>query len=1097
MARKTAIPGWSTEMSLAPQLRAALDELVETRTAPLRALLQQPAGGEAAVGGAGAESGPVQQAATNTITGTDAANILNGGAADDLILGLDGDDSLYGGSGADTLLGATGLDTLLGEDGTDTLYGGNERDVAYGGTGNDLLQGDDAGPGSSGNDYLDGGIGDDTLFGGPGNDDLQSHVGNDTAFGGLGDDNFNGNTNSNGSNSLTDTLYGGSGNDVAGFRYLAEDRIVFYGGSGYDFFQVVSNGVPTAPPVVWQLRPVAFSPPGTPLQLLTSSADAGSYDHRFSLDVERLRIAGRAVSDTLYISGSLDASALQLVNFEGNDGDDVLWHDPGVDPTSVSFNANLDVYSGSGADTVWTFSGDDVARGGAGDDTVFTNDGDDVLYGAANVDSLYGGSGDDYLEGGNSGDLMDGGAGLADVVSYAVITTAGAGVVVDLSDNLTEIGNIAQGDFITRVERIEGGTNNDRITGNSGANVLWGLAGSDTLAGLTGADSLDGGNDQDWVNYAASAAGVTIGLAGGTLGFGGDAAGDTLARIEHVIGSSFGDYISGDDSETVGNTLLGRDGNDTLRGLAGADSLVGGSGQDFLSYQNSNLPVFVRLSTREAAGGHATGDWYTGVEHVIGSGGADTLGGDSGSNTLFGDVAPDTLLGDTGADSLIGGVGSDTLDYQLSDAAVTIDLGDNEVEHGGHAEGDFVTQAEHIGGSHFDDTLTGNNELNFFLAATGNDTLFGASGNDSINGGQGDDTLIGGSGADRQVGAAGSNDWSSWHTSAGGMTLDLANGNGYGGEAQGDFLTLVEHLRGSLGDDRLTGLDGQFNSLRGDEGNDSLHGASGADALFGEAGNDVVFFDAADSAIMGHGGRDTLVGTVGADLVQMSQAKYHAGGAFAAFEQLDLGDGSDYYLGSDLGADFNAILGGGVTVNGNTGNDYISFRGNNATQGIDDYASGGIGNDAIWGGAGRDTLYGGGHDDQLYGGLGDDTLSGGAGFDVSYIGRNEGSDTLVDSEGLVLFWGNDALLNGPVYDGVDPSEIAIAYGASTVTITYDSGGSVTFAKGAVQVLNLFDYGNGDAGNSGAPPPAYARNIWSAEWNAGSQTFSAFTLAVDG
>ena len=1091
MARKSAIPGWTAEKLLAPQLRAALQDLVEARTAPLRKLMQKPTVPD------GTESGPIQHAASNTIIGTDAPDVRTGGATDDLIRGLDGDDSLYGAGGNDTVLGETGLDLLLGDDGNDTLYGGDGLDQAFGGTGNDLLYGDDAPVSSSGNDYLDGGLGDDTLFGGRGNDDLQSHNGNDTAFGGLGDDNFNGNTNSNGSNLLTDTLYGGSGNDQAGFRYLAEDRIVFYGGSGNDFFQVLSNGEVTAPPIVWQLRPVPLSPPGSPLQLLTSSSDSGSYDHRFGLDVERLRIGGRAVDDTLYVSGSLDASALQLIQVETNDGDDLIWYDPAVDPTSVSVNANMEVYSGSGADRVWTFSGNDVVRGGAGEDTVFTNDGNDVLYGAANIDSLYGGSGDDYFDGGNSGDVMDGGAGLADVVSYSAITAAGAGVQVDLSDNLTETGNIALGDFITRVERIEGGTNNDRITGNSGANVLWGLAGSDTLAGLTGADSLDGGNDQDWADYSRSAAGVTIGLIGGTLGFGGDAAGDTLARIEHVIGSSFGDYISGDDSATIGNTLLGRDGNDTLRGMAGADSLVGGSGQDFLSYQNSNTPVFVRLSTHEAAGGHATGDWYTGIEHVIGSGGADTLGGDSGSNTLFGDVAPDTLLGDTGADSLIGGVGSDTLDYQLSDEAVTIDLGDDETEHGGHAEGDFITQAEHIGGSQFDDTLAGDKGLNFFLAATGNDTLFGASGDDSINGGPGDDTLIGGSGADRQVGAAGSDDWSSWHTSAGGMTMDLANGNGYGGLAQGDFLTLVEHLRGSLGDDRLTGLDGQFNSLRGDDGNDSLHGASGADALFGEAGNDVVFFDAADSAIMGNAGLDTLVGTAGVDTIQMNQAKFHAGGAFAAFERFDLGDGNDYYLGSDQAADFSAILGGGVTVNGNTGNDYISFRGNNAAQGIDDYASGGVGNDAIWGGAGRDTLYGGGNDDQLYGGLGDDTLSGGAGFDVTYIGRNEGNDSVVDSEGLVLFWGNDALLTGPVYDGVDPSEIAIAYGASTVTITYDTGGTVTFAKGSVQVLNLFDFGNGDAGNGGAPPPAYLRNIWSAEWDAGSQTFSAFTLAVDG
>ena len=60
-----------------------------------------------------------------------------------------------------------------------------------------------------------------------------------------------------------------------------------------------------------------------------------------------------------------------------------------------------------------------------------------------------------------------------------------------------------------------------------------------------------------------------------------------------------------------------------------------------------------------------------------------------------------------------------------------------------------------------------------------------------------------------------------------------------------------------------------------------------------------------------------------------------------------------------------------------------------------------------------------------------------------------------------------------------------------------TGGSVTFNKGDINTINLFDYGNGDAGNSGTPPATYLRNIWSASWDSGSQTFTAFTLAVDG
>jgi Ca2+-binding RTX toxin-like protein len=377
------------------------------------------------------------------------------------------------------------------------------------------------------------------------------------------------------------------------------------------------------------------------------------------------------------------------------------------------------------------------------------------------------------------------------------------------------------------------------------------------------------------VDYSRSNAGVTVSLLAGNVGSGGHAQGDRLAQIEHVIGSDFGDYITGADDALIGNTLLGRDGNDTLRGMQGADSMVGGTGQDYLSYLGSNAGVFVRLATREANGGHATGDWYTGIEHVLGSGQADTLGGDSGNNTLFGDVGPDTLLGDTGADSLIGGVGSDTLDYQLSNEAVTINLGDNDVEHGGHAEGDFVTLAEHIGGSQFDDTLTGNNELNFFLAATGNDTLFGASGNDSINGGQGDDYLHDRPGQLSPIvswAAAGANDVVELaYTRVGGGLLRQPGQTGQRlqrREASGRLPDIsVEHLiGGSLRRRPLIGLDGQFElpARRRPATIQPAMAASGADCAVRRGWRRRrLQFDSADSAVIGGAGIDTLLGTGG------------------------------------------------------------------------------------------------------------------------------------------------------------------------------------------------------------------------------------------
>ncbi|KFC65736.1 putative Calcium binding hemolysin protein [Bosea sp. LC85] len=122
------------------------------------------------------------------------------------------------------------------------------------------------------------------------------------------------------------------------------------------------------------------------------------------------------------------------------------------------------------------------------------------------------------------------------------------------------------------------------VTGNAGE-TLNGAAGNDTLIGGLGADIIDGGANTtigDTVSYQNSLAGVTVDL--GPVGIAqistGDASGDKLTGIENLIGSNFGDSLTGDGNA---NTLYGLDGNDTLNGAAGNDTLVGGAGQDTLT----------------------------------------------------------------------------------------------------------------------------------------------------------------------------------------------------------------------------------------------------------------------------------------------------------------------------------------------------------------------------------------------------------------------------------------------------------------------------------------------------------------------------------
>ncbi|WP_426959922.1 hypothetical protein [Muricoccus radiodurans] len=109
----------------------------------------------------------------------------------------------------------------------------------------------------------------------------------------------------------------------------------------------------------------------------------------------------------------------------------------------------------------------------------------------------------------------------------------------------------------------------------TGSDTLDGGAGNDTLMGGAGADSLIGGSDRDAASYYFSSAAVRVSLVDG-LGAGGEATGDTLVGIEHLVGSAFDDVLLGD---AGGNILNAGAGDDFLRGGAGVDTLDGGAGR--------------------------------------------------------------------------------------------------------------------------------------------------------------------------------------------------------------------------------------------------------------------------------------------------------------------------------------------------------------------------------------------------------------------------------------------------------------------------------------------------------------------------------------
>ena len=718
-------------------------------------------------------------------------------------------------------------------------------------------------------------------------------------------------------------------------------------------------------------------------------------------------------------------------------------------------------------------------------------------------DTLIGGSGSDRLFGGDGFDIAD----------YSASTAA---VSVNLGTGLGSGGDAA-GDTLTGIEGVIGSGFNDTLIGAAGNEYLLGGAGNDSLTGGAGADTLDGGAGIDWASYASSGAAVNVDMAAGT-GMGGDAAGDVLAGIENLEGSSFNDSLQGD---AGANSLSGGAGDDLLIGGAGADTLVGGLGSDTADYSTSAAGVNIGLTGTSGLGGDAAGDSLTGIENLTGSGLNDTLTGDGAANILEGGAGDDILQGGAGADTLSGGSGNDTASYGSATAAVSVNLATGST--GGFAAGDVLGGIEHLIGSNFNDTLIGDNGANL---------LDGGAADDLLVGGVGNDTLIGGTGIDT----------ADYSASGAGVTVNLTIGTGAGGDAAGDVLSQIENILGSNYADLLIG-DGTANNLSGGAGDDSLYGGAGSDSLFGGDGNDLLQggagadrveggagIDTADysdstaavnvnlasgSGAGGTAAGDTLVGVenlfgsvfndslygstgdnsirggLGNDLIDAGNGDDTLNGG-AGRDTLYGGQGMDYLDYSDSNAAVSINLGAGTASGGHATGDVLAgvdgifgsafddtligfdnqglvgdvytnvFFGGGGNDYIDvgagnDIANGDEGNDTILAGAGDDVATGGEGNDAIYGGSGNDTADGGTGDDL--IDAGTGNDSVTGGEGNDSLYGgagNDTLFGGTGNDLISGGAGAdsLVGGAGSDTFVGGIGDTIVGGAGDNDVLDL-------------------------------------------
>lgn len=349
---------------------------------------------------------------------------------------------------------------------------------------------------------------------------------------------------------------------------------------------------------------------------------------------------------------------------------------------------------------------DDQFDGSSYGDAIFGGPGDDRLNGLGGNDTLVGGSGADILRGGSGFDTADYSGSTLGLLIDMIVPSRNTGdaagdmlISIELIKG-SEFADDLRGDGLPNI--LDGGRGDDWLMGRDGDDTLVGGDGNDNLLGGAGADFIDGGAGTDRVNYSDATGSVTVDMLNPLLNQG-TATGDILVSIENVLGSNWGDKITGDDL---------------------ANFIDGGGGDDI----------------------------------VFGSGGADILMGRTGDDYLVGGDGNDVLFGGNGADTLIGGAGVDRANYSDSSLGVTVDLLDPSL-NSGFAKGDVLMEIENLQGGMGNDSLYGDDNSNQLIGGKGDDVLMGRSGNDVLNSGDGNDVLFGGSGDDRLTGGNGSDEF--------------------------------------------------------------------------------------------------------------------------------------------------------------------------------------------------------------------------------------------------------------------------------------------------------------------------------------------------
>ena len=956
--------------------------------------------------------------------GTSANNILTGTAGDDLILPGDnaGFDQIFGSVGNDTVDFGTGngyyevdyrylsapitVDLSLasgqvdkGANGTDSLFNISNISVVVGGgfglagtSGNDTFIGLDQ-SGSWTQFVGDGG--DDTYTGGIGTERIDYRnagsgvtvtfssqgIGSTSVDGFGGVDTFTGIEEVRGS--YFADLLTGSGDDERFITLGGNDFV--YGGAGYDVIRYDRAGVSTVT---------------VDLGANTASGIWGGVAFTDTLyDIEEVRgsagddsLTGSALDDVIKAGGSNGYD--QIFGTAGNDTIDFgsgyteLKYGNLTAPVTINLSTGLVDKGLNGTDTIVGFAGfnPNDGLGFAG------TSGNDTFIGSDLTSSwvqFIGDGGDDIYTGGLGTERID----YRNAGSGVTVTFSSQGTGTTWSDGFGGV------DTFTDIEEIRGSNFADTLTGSGG---------DERFITRQGNDYVDGGAGFDTVRYDQSGAGpvhVDLGAQMATGTWYGQAFTDTLINIEAVRGSSGNDTLigdnnsnelngkAGDDNINTGNNVGGIVGYDYVQGHTGNDTITFGQGQgyfivDYNWFGGTSIAVNLTLGSGQVDKGADGVDTLVGLSTISREQDGIEIRGTGGNDTFIGSNDPGlnyvAFQGMGGDDTFTGGTVFEIVNYYRSSAGVTVTFSGDGVGttyEDGFSGTDTFTGIDGVGGSNFNDVLTGSAGDQYFVTQGGNDIVDGGAGFDTVRYNRVDFGPL---------------------TINLGLTTGTVTGT-WKGTAFSDNLSNIEKIVGSTTDDIITGSTGN-DTLEGNTGNDIINGGAGDDTYvyrFGDGNDAISDTGGLDSIILADNAIEELTTSrrVGDDLV----LEFSDGGTLTVTGAYIVGQAVESIVDQITDANGNVVLefahvfqagltgsAGSDWIAGTTGNDIINggSDGSNELYGDAgfDTITGGIGEDYIAGGIGDDIIYGGDGNDTLNGGIGGDDLTGGAGADTFIVG---------------------------------------------------------------------------------------------------------------